>query len=192
MDRNDARGRKVSFLAFSRVLPTVDWYAVGNSPGIASGYQEDRVVDIIQKEKAENDLVFVYIHWGKEKISHPEQYIRNYGKMMVDAGADAVVGSHPHVLQGVEYYKEKPIAYSLGNFLFPDYVSGLSADTGIMNFVVDDKITLEFFPYVILDNQIVGPSDTYIESQRRYLEGISYFVKAESLGNGGFVLLPKQ
>lgn len=185
-------GRKVSFLAFSRVLPSIDWYAVGDSPGIASGYQEDRVIEIIRKEKAKNDLVFVYIHWGKEKISHPEPYIRNYGKLMVDAGADAVVGSHPHVLQGVEYYKEKPIAYSLGNFLFPDYVSGLSADTGIMNFVVDDKITLEFYPYVILDNQIVSPSDTYIENQRKYVEGISYSVKAEKLGDSGFTLLPKQ
>ena len=44
------------------------------------------------------------------------------------AGADAVVGSHPHWLQGFEYYNKVPIAYSLGNFLFPNYVNGKSAE----------------------------------------------------------------
>ncbi|MFR4122392.1 MAG: CapA family protein, partial [Clostridium sp.] len=48
----------------------------------------------------------------------PEDYQRSLGKQYIDAGADVVIGSHPHVLQGVEYYKGKPIVYSLGNFIF--------------------------------------------------------------------------
>lgn len=48
----------------------------------------------------------------------PEEYQRQIGKQCIDAGADLVIGSHPHVLQGIEYYNGKPIVYSLGNYVF--------------------------------------------------------------------------
>ena len=48
----------------------------------------------------------VYVHWGIERAEHPEEYQRTMGKQYIDAGADLVVGSHPHVLQGIEYYQE--------------------------------------------------------------------------------------
>ena len=60
----------------------------------------------------------VYVHWGKEKAVTPEEYQQTMGRQYIDAGADLVIGSHPHVLQGIEYYQGKPIVYSLGNFVF--------------------------------------------------------------------------
>ena len=60
----------------------------------------------------------VLIHWGIEREEKPQEYQRALAKRYIDAGADLVIGSHPHVLQGIEYYKGKPIFYSLGNFVF--------------------------------------------------------------------------
>ena len=60
----------------------------------------------------------MYVHWGIERDERPQDYQRTMGKQYIDAGADMVIGSHPHVLQGMEYYKGKPIIYSLGNFIF--------------------------------------------------------------------------
>ena len=72
----------------------------------------------IRKLREQCDYLVVYVHWGIERKETPEDYQRSLGKQYIDAGADVVIGSHPHVLQGVEYYKGKPIVYSLGNFIF--------------------------------------------------------------------------
>ena len=66
---------------------------------------------------ASGDKVVVLIHWGIERDEMPQEYQRALARRYIDAGADLVIGSHPHVLQGIEYYKGKPIFYSLGNFV---------------------------------------------------------------------------
>src|SRR5690606_39036771 len=82
--------------------------------------------EAIAEVKEEADLVIVLIHWGIERAEEPEPYQVNKAHALIDAGADLVIGSHPHVLQGLESYIGKWIAYSLGNFIFT--VSG-SAET---------------------------------------------------------------
>lgn len=73
-------------------------------------------------EARENaDFVVVYIHWGTENVTWLEDYQLTSGKEFIDAGADVVVGDHPHVVQGIEWYEGKPIFYSLGNFWFSSY-----------------------------------------------------------------------
>ncbi len=81
-------------------------------------YDPKILVDEIKKLREQCDYLVVYVHWGIERKETPEDYQRSLGKQYIDAGADIVIGSHPHVLQGVEYYKGKPIVYSLGNFIF--------------------------------------------------------------------------
>ena len=81
-------------------------------------YDPKILVDEIKKLREQCDYLVVYVHWGIERSERPEDYQRSLGKQYIDAGADVVIGSHPHVLQGVEYYKGKPIVYSLGNFIF--------------------------------------------------------------------------
>ena len=76
------------------------------------------LLEQIQAAKAVNDYVVVYVHWGVEREEFPKDYQKELGRQYIDAGADLVIGSHPHVLQGIEYYKGKPIVYSLGNFVF--------------------------------------------------------------------------
>ena len=81
-------------------------------------YDPTRLLEKIKEAKLVNDYVVVYVHWGVEREEFPKDYQRTLGRQYIDAGADLVVGSHPHVLQGIEYYQGKPIVYSLGNFVF--------------------------------------------------------------------------
>jgi len=78
-----------------------------------------RLKKIVDRARAQADLVVVALHWGVERQPFPAAYQVSLGRLFVDAGADVVIGAHPHVLQPAELYKGKPIIYSLGNFVNP-------------------------------------------------------------------------
>ncbi len=106
------------FLGASRVIPVVDWNIENQQPGMLCTYESAALCEAIQTTKQKCDFVIVYVHWGIEKDNTPQEYQRQLAKEYIDAGADLVVGAHPHVLQGIEYYNGKPIVYSLGNYIF--------------------------------------------------------------------------
>ena len=114
----DLNGTAVAVLSASRVIPETSWDVQNSQPGVFSTYDASLLTAQIQAAKAENDLVIVYVHWGVENSETPEEYQRTLARQYIDAGADLVIGTHPHVLQGIEYYKGVPIVYSLGNFIF--------------------------------------------------------------------------
>ncbi|MRG85603.1 CapA family protein [Salinibacillus xinjiangensis] len=175
------KGRTIKLLGFSRFLPAVRWYE-GEGPVIASAYQKDRVLETIKREAQDTDYLCVYIHWGVEGNNRPENWQRQYAREMIEAGADAIIGAHPHVLQGFEYYKEKPIAYSLGNFLFPDYVQGRTAETGLLTLTLDGNvIKMSFNPYYIRANQIHPLEGQEHTRLLNYLEDISYNVEMDGM-----------
>jgi poly-gamma-glutamate synthesis protein (capsule biosynthesis protein) len=109
-------GWKAAFLGFSLTYPEEFW-ASPRRPGTAFAVRE-RIAARIDSLRGKADLVAVSFHWGKELHSAPEPYQREFAHAAIDAGADLVIGHHPHVLQGFEVYQGKPIAYSLGNFVF--------------------------------------------------------------------------
>lgn len=111
-------GRKIGFLAASRVIPVSNWAAGLETPGMLITYDPTLLLKEIKSAKEKCDYLIVYVHWGIERNNMPENYQKTLGRQYIDAGADIVVGSHPHVLQGMEYYEGKPIIYSLGNFVF--------------------------------------------------------------------------
>lgn len=113
-----ANGHKLGFLAASRVFPDVSWNVENAQPGVLSAYDPARLLSAVQDAQDKCDFLFVYVHWGIERNTAPEQYQVSLAHALIDAGADAVIGAHPHVLQGVEFYNGKPIFYSLGNFIF--------------------------------------------------------------------------
>ena len=84
-----------------------------NSASVKAGIKKD-----IQNMKKSADLVFVSFHWGEEGVNYPNGIQKDLGKFSIDSGADLVIGHHPHVIQGIEEYKNKKIIYSLGNFSF--------------------------------------------------------------------------
>jgi poly-gamma-glutamate synthesis protein (capsule biosynthesis protein) len=81
--------------------------------------QEDvpRIQELVRRAKSAGEVVLVALHWGNERETVPTPYQVALGRAFVDAGADVVIGHHPHVLQGSELYKGKPILYSLGNLV---------------------------------------------------------------------------
>ena len=86
-------------------------------------------INKLKKEGA--DVIIAVFHWGNELESCPDQYQVKLGHQAIDEGADLVVGHHPHVIQGIEYYKGKTIAYSLGNFCFGGNYHPTEIDTMI-------------------------------------------------------------
>ncbi len=82
------------------------------------GAAPERVLRQIRQYKKPGTLVVVVMHWGSELDTVPKPWQQALGRQCIDAGADAVVGHHPHVAQGIELYKGRTIAYSLGNFAF--------------------------------------------------------------------------
>ncbi len=110
--------KTIGFLGVSRVYMDASWAAGPEHPGVFSTYDPARAVEAIGKASQQCDYLVVYVHWGIERKTMPEEYQRAMGRQYIDAGADLVVGSHPHVLQEIEYYGGKPIVYSLGNFVF--------------------------------------------------------------------------
>lgn len=111
-------GQRIAVIGATRVIPESSWAAGKNHPGMLSSYDATELLKEIRAQKDEGKLVIVYVHWGIERDENPQEYQRTLGQQYIDAGADLVIGSHPHVLQGIEYYKGKPIVYSLGNFVF--------------------------------------------------------------------------
>lgn len=77
----------------------------------------------IKEAKTKNDFVIVYAHWGNEYELTPSENQKNIAHNFIDSGADLIIGSHPHVVQPIEIYKNKAIFYSLGNFVFDQYFS---------------------------------------------------------------------
>jgi hypothetical protein len=78
------------------------------------------IIPLVEGARRDHDLVFVVVHWGYEYQDVPARWQIDTARAFVDAGADAVIGHHPHVLQAIERYKDGVIAYSLGNFVFPN------------------------------------------------------------------------
>lgn len=82
---------------------------------------EAKTIAEIQKLKSETDFIIVLPHWGIEYTTEPTQEIRDMAHQFINAGADSIIGTHPHVVQSIEDYNGKKIYYSLGNFIFDQY-----------------------------------------------------------------------
>jgi beta-N-acetylhexosaminidase len=141
----EVNGIKIAFLAASNVLPSVSWYATNNRAGLFATYDPRQLIAKINEASAVADHVVVYVHWGVEREVIPEEWQRTKAKQFIDAGASCVIGAHPHVLQGIEYYMGKPIIYSLGDFIFPTN----NKDTMTVSITFGDEISVSIRPYVI-------------------------------------------
>lgn len=108
----------IGFLGYS-------WDYIGSMNAAASKFgtaplSERFIIEDVRKLKQQVDIVVVSLHWGYERERYPLPSHRKLAHKIMSAGATVVVGHHPHVLQGIETYKDGIILYSLGNFVFPD------------------------------------------------------------------------
>lgn len=141
----DVRGTKVAFLGYTEFLQSV--VAGVNSPGITNWNIEQMKKDIILAKQT-SDLVVVSFHWGDEYKTVHNSRQEQFAKAAIDAGADIIIGHHPHVVQEVEQYHGGWIAYSLGNFVFDQNFSaetmhGLALRVTIKNAKVQNVEEIE-------------------------------------------------
>ena len=117
----ERKGVKIALLAYDEFFPRV-FEAGEKLPGVAWS-EDEQVVHDIREARRLADVVIPFMHWGQEHEPLANARQRELARMMIDAGADAVVGTHPHVVQDTEIYQGKPIVYSLGNFVFDGFSS---------------------------------------------------------------------
>lgn len=130
-------GARIAFLAFSEIGPGS--FAAGSATaGTAYTMSQSSVVKAIKAAHKNADYVIVSFHWGVEKSYSPTSRQVSDGRAAVRAGADMVLSHHPHVLQGVEFYRGRLIAYSLGNFVFSPG-STAARDTMILHATMTPK-----------------------------------------------------
>lgn len=140
-----ADGYKISFISSTRAEKNIITPgATETTPGVFRCYDNTLLKETIKEVKEKSDYVVLLIHWGKEDSHDIEDIIKETGKEYVDAGADLIVGSHAHLLQGMEFYKNKLIAYNLGDFIF----NGETKDTGILSVTLNNSgnLTYKFIP----------------------------------------------
>jgi poly-gamma-glutamate synthesis protein (capsule biosynthesis protein) len=86
-------------------------------------YNKQQIKEAITEVKPKVDFIFLYLHWGgsMDYGSFPDEYQIKDSRVFIDSGADAIIGTHNHSIQPIEYYKGKPIIYGLGHFLFDEF-----------------------------------------------------------------------
>lgn len=109
------KGKRLGFLGYFG--GTGQFAATDTTSGIAPRYRSYILSDI-RELKDKVDFVIVSFHWGIENERYPEEWQVELAGSCIDAGADLIIGHHPHILQGIKRYKKGVIAYSLGNFIF--------------------------------------------------------------------------
>lgn len=155
------KGKRFAFLNINAI--TGDIVARGKSPGVWhidlapwGRFNRKQVSEVLKKIKeadGKSDFVVIMVHWGQEYTHDPNVDMKVLAHQLVDAGADLIVGTHPHWTQGVEIYRDRFIAYSLGNFIFDQEWSletkqGLILDT---IFYEGRLINASFTPVLIED-----------------------------------------
>ncbi|MBP3677288.1 MAG: CapA family protein [Agathobacter sp.] len=112
-------GKTIAFVGASRAEKNkMTPQATDTNPGILRCYDTELFLQSIKEADANADFVIAVVHWGTEYSTVLEDAQLTTGKAYLDAGADAIIGGHSHCLQGMEFYNNKPIIYSLGNYWF--------------------------------------------------------------------------
>ena len=145
-------------------------YANDSSPGYSAYNSEDAKKQISEARANGSDFIMVSMHFGNEYSMSPNTDQEKIAHELIDYGADIVVGAHPHVPQGVEMYKGKPICYSLGNFMFDLGTESTLNDYMIKVELVNDTGVLTLYPVNINGYlpHIMSPDDG-----KTFLNGLS-------------------
>ncbi len=146
------KGKKIAFLGYSLTQP-IEFFAGTDRPGTAPGYEKLVTADITAA-RSQADYVIVSFHWGKEANSTVQAYQRAAAHKAIDAGADVIIGHHPHILQGVERYNRGIIFYSLGNFAFASKSKTADVSAMIRLRLNDERREAEILPLDVLHRRV--------------------------------------
>lgn len=154
--------------------------ATSDSPGVFRCWNPNKLLAVVEETKQNCDFVIVYIHWGTEGTEELDWAQRDQAVQIAQAGADLIVGNHPHCLQSIDYIGNVPVIYSMGNFWF----NSKTLDTCLVKAVITEEglQSLQFLPAL---QENCSTSMLHGEEKERvltYMRGISANVTIDSEG----------
>lgn len=155
--------------------------ATATSPGVLRTLDPKKAVAVIEEAAAHSDFTVMFVHWGSESTDLVEQSQRDLARAYVDAGADLIIGAHPHVLQGIDYVDDVPVFYSLGNFWF----NSKTLDTCIVRATLDESCALknvEFLPCIQRGSGVMTATPAEKSRIIGYMRGISNYADIDDNG----------
>lgn len=179
-----ANGRKIAVVAASQIERTFQYTkeATETTAGVLKTLHPEKFLQVILKADENSDYVIVLPHWGTEGNLYPDTSQHALAEQYVLAGADAIIGSHPHRMQGIGYIQGVPVAYSLGNFWFSDG----TLYTTMAQVVIDEdgELQMRFLPCE-QKNMVTGLLTEQGEKDDfyHYLAAISMNVGMDAAGN---------
>ncbi len=153
-----------------------------NTAGVFRCWNDTAIYDVVREAKEEADFVIAYIHWGTELSETLHWAQPDQAKKLVEAGADLIVGDHPHCLQEIAYIDSVPVIYSMGNFWF----NSKTQDTGILKVVInsDGLQSLQFVPAIQSGCKTSIASESDYSRILNYIQSLSPTI---NIDNGGFI-----
>lgn len=174
---------KIAFVSATQIerLDTPDTKeATDTSPGVFRCWNGNKLLETVREADANSDFVVVYVHWGTENQAELDWAQTKQAPELVEAGADLVIGDHPHCLQPIGVIRGVPVVYSLGNFWF----NSKTLDTGMVEVVIDETgiVSYQFVP--CLQN---GCQTTLLQGEEKervlaYMRSISDGVRIDEEG----------
>jgi|GEM_PF-742221 len=168
------RGRKIALLGFNITSNPLD---------------RKEAFQALRKARAEADFVVPFIHWGNEYKNKPSPAQIELAHWFVDSGADAVIGSHPHWMESIEAYRGRPIAYSLGNFVFDqDWSVETNYGLAVGLILADGRSELRLFPVRLDKSRPYVLQGTERMARLKHLADISSASLGNAILSGGLKL----
>lgn len=159
--------------------------ATENDAGVFRCWNPEKLYDVVEQAKENSDFVIVYIHWGTENQTEQDWAQLDQAPKLAEAGADLIIGDHPHCLQGIAYYGDTPVIYSLGNFWF----NSKTLDTCMVQVTIgkDGLQSFQFVPAIQSDCRV---DLAYGEDRERILAYMRNLSPDVMIDEDGYVSRP--
>jgi poly-gamma-glutamate synthesis protein (capsule biosynthesis protein) len=160
----EKNGLRIAFLGYNEFKPR-SFEAGENDPGVAWSVDERVFADLkAAKDVSKADVILPFMHWGDEYEPLPNERQQALAHAIVDHGATAVIGAHPHVVQTTEWYHGKPVIYSLGNFVFDGFDEPAAKIGWLARLIIDREGVAEWDTLVYrIDNEGLPKPDFEVE-----------------------------
>ncbi len=159
--------------------------ATETSPGVFRCFNGEKLMQTVAQAKEESDFVVVYIHWGTENQEETDWLQNKQAPELVEAGADLIIGDHPHILQRIEIIDGVPVIYSLGNFWF----NSKPLDTGMVKVTISEE-GLQSFQFIPCQQVNCRTSMLEGEEKSRVLGEMRRMSGNVQIDEDGYVLMP--
>lgn len=192
----EVKNKKIGFLAFNAVVPGRTWIANDKRAGHVSmyPYEVDKRLNYIKEVKSQVDYLILSIHWQGLSDPKKENNFINAAHKLVDAGVDVVVGTHPHLMQATEYYKNGIIFYSLGNFIFPN-MGGRADKAAIVQLELEpnaeQELKVKYIPTKMCGNRPVLLKDQERLNELYYMNRVNKKFNSYVQADGYMIKLEK-